>query len=305
MKYFLAIIMCFNFYNSSAQTGKIYFSSSERNTPGGLFSIEPNGQNLKQVTNSIARRTDAQPHSSKSGEWLTFNSYRFGGWKIAISDKEGNNVKKLTKGSSYEYDARWSPNGQQITYVGFPSGRSGYRQVFVVNKDGTGRKQLTNEQYSHYTSTFIEGGKKLMFATTENSQFDVYTMNLDGSGKKNLTQTDDVHEIAPALSPDGKYLAYHTLDENDHINLMIYDLSNGRKKEIFSGWKGKEKIPQGWDTPLFPYSISWSPDSRFLAFTSHLGDNSFQIFKIDRLGENPVQLTNRRGVNCQPHWSEN
>lgn len=59
---------------------------------------------------------------------------------------------------------------------------------------------------------------KIAFAVTTDDghrilSADIYVVNVDGTGKVNLTDTPDVLELYPSWSPDGRWIAYGTMDE--------------------------------------------------------------------------------------------
>lgn len=85
--------------------------------------------------------------------------------------------------------------------------------------------------------------------------------------------------IAPAISPDGKYIAF--LSERDlfNINLFVADAETG---EIIKKLKGTATDPH-FDAIRFISSAgSWSPDGKRLAFVTFVqGDNEIAILDVD------------------------
>ena len=61
---------------------------------------------------------------------------------LNIMNADGGNDTKLTTTASNESSAAWIKNGTKIAYL---SNESGSSQVWEMNPDGTGRKQLTND----------------------------------------------------------------------------------------------------------------------------------------------------------------
>jgi tricorn protease len=75
---------------------------------------------------------------------------------------------------------------------------------------------------------------------------------------RNLTETPGVAERSPALSPDGKLMAYFS-DESGDYQLHVRDADgSGPIKKIAVEPK-----------PTFYRELTWSPDSRRVAFTDH------------------------------------
>ncbi|GAB5554506.1 MAG: amidohydrolase family protein [Saprospiraceae bacterium] len=58
--------------------------------------------------------------------------------------RKGGQARPLTEGNAFESQARFSPNGQQILYVGDESGSD---NLWVMDANGENKKQLTNNQY--------------------------------------------------------------------------------------------------------------------------------------------------------------
>lgn len=61
-------------------------------------------------------------------------------------------------------------------------------------------------------------------------------------------------DITPAISPDGKWLAYAS-NQNGYWDLYLLDLTNGNKVRLT-------------DTPEYDAAPTWSPDGAFLACES-------------------------------------
>lgn len=104
-----------------------------------------------------------------------------------------------------------------------------------------------------------------------------------------LTQTpwDDQ---TPAVSPDGKKLAYSSR-QNGYWDLYVLDLETGQRTRLT-------------DTPEYEASPSWSPDGQWVAFERFNGANlDIYIQAIDQPGGDAIQLTNDPGIDRSPAWS--
>jgi dipeptidyl aminopeptidase/acylaminoacyl peptidase len=83
-----------------------------------------------------------------------------------------------------------SPDGEQIVYTvayySVPQNKSN-REIFVMNADGSGKKQLTHTSYSESEPVWIKGGKKIAYMSNESGSNQIWEMNPDGTGKKRLS----------------------------------------------------------------------------------------------------------------------
>lgn len=286
------------------QKGKIYFTSglAKNRMQKNIGVINPDGSGYHEVTFTVSSRSEYQPHVSCDGKKMTFNTYRYGGWKVAIADSNGGNVSNLTSSNNYEYDASWSPNSDKVALVGFESGNSGKRKIYIYDLKTGSKTKITDGNYAYYSPSFLNEDE-LIFSRITNGQYGIYKMNINQKNDLKLIDSPDYHEFAPKVSPDGKYLAFHRVNAESEIELVVMDLENKEEKVVYKGWSGsKEKIPD-WETPLFPYSIGWAPNSDYLVFTSRIEDYNFELLIIDKEGNNLSRLTNNPGVDSQPHWS--
>jgi dipeptidyl aminopeptidase/acylaminoacyl peptidase len=91
----------------------------------------------------------------------------------------------------------------------FWSARDGSPQIYVMNADGTGARNLTrNAQVAAKRASWSPDGGSIAFDRhTGGADFDIYVMRADGSGQRRLTRSG-ARETLPAWSPDGGRIAY-------------------------------------------------------------------------------------------------
>ena len=99
-----------------------------------------------------------------------------------------------------------SPDGKQIVYTvayySVPQNRSN-REMFIMNADGSDKKQLTHTSYSESEPVWIKEGKKIAYMSNEGGSNQVWEMNPDGTGKRQLSNYEkDIEGFK--FSPDGK-----------------------------------------------------------------------------------------------------
>ena len=127
---------------------------------------------------------------------------------------------------------------------------TGDYEVFRMNPDGTGVRQLTFNKGDDFEPTLSPDGQKIAYRSkgiqTSNPEGDseVYVMNtLDGSGKKNLSNNSaDVDDYSPEFSPGGKRIAYTSygkqtsnLDGDNEIYVMSASDGLGKKNLTNNG----------------------------------------------------------------------
>src|SRR5580704_5395882 len=88
----------------------------------------------------------------------------------------------------------------------------------------------------------------------------------------------------PALSPDGKHLAFGSLNK-----LWILDLPSGTPKRLTTSTTGE-------------FMPTWSPDGRYIAYVTWSSDGG-QIFRIPAEGGTPERLTSESGYYADPVYS--
>ena len=97
-----------------------------------------------------------------------------------------------------------SPDGKSILYgISYYSveQNKGHHTINIMNADGTDKKNLTTTATSETSATWIKGGKKIAFLSSESGSSQVWEMNPDGTERKQLT--NDKSDIEGFLfSPD-------------------------------------------------------------------------------------------------------
>ena len=75
----------------------------------------------------------------------------------------------------------WSADGSKMAFV---SERDGNQEIYVMNADGTGVRNVSNHPGRDETPNLSPDGSKVVFVSTRNNVVDIYLVNSDGT---NLT----------------------------------------------------------------------------------------------------------------------
>jgi len=71
--------------------------------------------------------------------------------------------------------------------IAFVSDRDGNEEIYVMNADGTGQTNLTNNPANDFSAAWSPDGSQIAFASDRVFNCDIYVMNADGTGQTILT----------------------------------------------------------------------------------------------------------------------
>ncbi len=81
--------------------------------------------------------------------------------------------------------------------IAFRSDQDGDREIFVMNADGSGQTNLTNDAASDQAPSWSPNGKLIAFDSNRDGDFEIFVMNADGSGQTQLT-TNAARDASPS-----------------------------------------------------------------------------------------------------------
>lgn len=107
-----------------------------------IFEMDTSGTNIARLT--LNNSTDYTPKYSPNGRKIAFHSQpRIGPPAIWLMNSNGSNIQKLSPDYAQQFD--WSPGGQRFIFIfwNFFEAVPGNGQMWLINADGTGLRQLT------------------------------------------------------------------------------------------------------------------------------------------------------------------
>jgi TolB protein len=182
---------------------------------------------------------------------------------------------------------------------------TGDYEIFSMNSDGSGVKQLTFNSVNDYEPILSADGAKVAFqsegiqSSNQEGDAEVYVMNAsDGSSKQNLSNNGlGVEDYAPVFSPDGKKIAYQSQfdqasnSEGDWEVYRVNTLDGSGKKNLSNSG------PEVDDT-----SPTFSPDGTKIAYTSRGVQTSNsggdqEIYRMNTLDGTGKKNVTNNGIN--------
>ncbi|MEL7003260.1 MAG: S41 family peptidase [Bacteroidota bacterium] len=175
-------------------------------------------------------------------------------------------------------------------------------EIFVKENDKEKRRSvnISNHPYRDQGVDWLNDST-LIFTSDRNGQYDLYMAKSSDPNKTDifktlkyelvrLTKTNE-NEFSPIISPDGKKVAFR----RGRGKLIIADIDGGKLKN-------EKALLDGWSTPS---GISWSPDSKWLAYAlSDLTFNSEIYIHSAANDKAPVNVSMHPRRDRAPFWSE-
>jgi TolB protein len=258
------------------QSGLIVASDSyDENSPANLYVVKSDGTEMCYVTHDGNLNRNAG-WSYDGTKIVYFTGNLPGIWTM---DANGDNKKQLTFLPSKAFAPAFSPDGNHIVYADFGTGEIGTGligiEVWVMNSDGTNKRQLTKTTIIGLTRTGIDirwscrpayspDGTKIVYASTQSGRSEIWVMNVDGTNQRQLTfpgypTAPDAN--FPSYSPDGKKIVFLGGYETEYGNIWVMNADSTHRTQL----------------TIEPDSISsdepaWSADGNSIMFNSNRYD---------------------------------
>jgi Tol biopolymer transport system component len=142
-------------------------------------------------------------------------------------------------------------------------------ELVVANGDGSNERKLFAETGFDYDASFSADGKWIVFTSERKGAANIYRVRTDGTGLEQLTSNQGFNDAA-ALSPDGTQLAFVSTRGSGSANIWILSMKT-RKARALTNTAG----------PNADFRPSWSPDGKWIAFSSDRNTEADRHVKID------------------------
>lgn len=174
------------------------------------------------------------------------------------------------------------------TRIAFVSPSSGNKEVYVMDVDGGGKRQITKNKSINLAPRWNRSGTALCFTSYFNGNPDLYVADLLKSAIRRVSARTGIN-TGCAWSPGGESIAL-TLSPGADSDIFTIDPIAGTQLARLTSAPGIDVSP------------TWSPDGRQLAFVSERGGGA-QIYVMNADGSNVHRVSFQGSQNTSPSWS--
>ena len=247
------------------------------------------------VENHEAKTLDINVRADKKGNTITHRTYNGDIGDFALS-KDGKKIMFVNRGKIFASSAEkgtekgrpafrisnttsrdsqidWSPDGNKAVYV---SDRYGEDQVFLYDFKEKKETQLTDSSIPATAPQFSPDGKWIGYfhGRDEIRLIDAETKEI----KPFIKGIFAMGMSAPSgftWSPDSKWIAFMSLDDNYFENLYVQKIDETEAKQIT------------FLSHIGGHSVLWSPDGKYIIFNTAQYRTEWQIARVDLLPVKP------------------
>ncbi|NLO92224.1 MAG: hypothetical protein GX410_09590 [Elusimicrobia bacterium] len=247
-----------------------------------IYVVDYDGQGLVRLT--ADKSINLLPRWSVDGSRLYYTTYRYGNPDSFEIDLAQQKIRPFSVFQGLNIAGGFSPDGKELAMT-LSRGRD--PSIYIVAPDKKEAKKLTSSSGVDSSASYSPDGRFVTFISDRSGNPQVYTVELATGKTQRLTRLNWCD--SPRWSPTGEWIVFAGRQKySDDIDIFLTDVTGGQLRQITRD-SGKNEDP------------SWSPDGRFISFTSTRGGGR-QIYVMDADGSAPHLVSKLPGLSYTPSW---
>jgi Tol biopolymer transport system component len=249
----------------------IMFMSDKENYGGEYYLTDLNGSNYRRLVPDYFGVSEAC--FSPDGKYVAFTSQKGLGREVYIMDADGSDIRQLTKSSKRCSSLFFSTDGKKLFFVqrwgDYDRTPPLTEEIFSINVDGTGLKQLTHARAENaHNKIILDVTNNHVFFLRVTYEYDnipidkrpnnreVWQMSYNGSEPRKILgggMSHGVYDNTEVL-PDGKSIVFVD-DSERQYSYRIYAMElneSGKTRQLINGEVYSK--------------ITISPDGKYIAY---------------------------------------
>ncbi|HAH05038.1 MAG TPA: hypothetical protein DCM05_00710 [Elusimicrobia bacterium] len=279
-----------------------------------------------KVADDVVRQLTGRPGIAHTQ--LAFINDQSGSKELYLADYDGESVRRVTGYKAITMFPRWSPDGKHIAFTSYKDGNP---DLYLFSVEKGSARTLSERQGLNIAGGFSPDGGRIAVTISAQKNPNIHILTLSDGSVKKVTSHFGV-DSSPTFSPDGEQIAFIS-DRAGNPQIHVQELSTGRVKRLtrlnwcdspswapsgeWIAFSGRANPKDKMDIFLVDVTgtrliqlthgegsneePSWSPDSRFLSFTSTRAGRK-QVFLMDADGSAPHPLADVPGNSSTPNW---
>jgi Tol biopolymer transport system component len=282
-------------------TSNVDYRNSDANSYA-IYQVQPDGVGFRQLTSVTSSRglvysirgVDCHLDTQQLVIATDFEYEPY----LYIMNFDGSNLHQDLEVKGAVQDVSFSPDGHRIVLSSrwtFYSRELEFDEsLYIADLQNQSYESLLRDVGTAYHSPqWSPDGSKIAYSYHPEYGMDYHDKHgigiIDADNSNNHNIIESTAWIGhPAWSPDGQYIVF-AMEENDFKNIYVMR-SDGTERVQLTNESSNNIRPR------------WSPDGNWISFSSDRNEERYQIYVMDRRGNNVRQITNNLGDNYNQCW---